>query len=347
VSKELIKLSRAEQQLAVAKDIPALWEIHNIAAAAETYARAHRLETDAVSRAVRVRLLAARRIGELVPAVLNEGGPKRRSEVRTDIPKQRLSEFRQLAAIPVPRFEQKLALAEHDPKGIIWSTFLKLGRFFWKRKQAKEAQEEPDIPDGENWQMILGDMRQTKLSSDSIDAIVTDPPYPREFLPLYADLAKMAAEVLRPGGVLAVMVGQSHLPDVFRLIDGLDYHWTMAYLTPGTETRIWGRSMYTHWKPILLYSKGKATLDWAMDLVVSPAADKAFHDWGQSVKGMTGLIDALTDAGDIVLDPFAGPASTGLACLSTGRKFIGIEIDEGHYRTARKRLREAERGDDD
>ena len=42
--------------------------------------------------------------------------------------------------------------------------------------------------------------------------------------------------------------------------------------------------------------------------------------------------------GATVLDPYMGSGTTGIACIRTGRKFIGIEIDAGHFETARKRL---------
>lgn len=42
--------------------------------------------------------------------------------------------------------------------------------------------------------------------------------------------------------------------------------------------------------------------------------------------------------GCLILDPFMGSGTTGVAALRTGRRFIGIEIDEGHYRTAVERV---------
>ena len=42
--------------------------------------------------------------------------------------------------------------------------------------------------------------------------------------------------------------------------------------------------------------------------------------------------------GGLVLDPFMGSGTTGVACLRTGRKFIGIEIDEHYFNVARKRI---------
>lgn len=46
--------------------------------------------------------------------------------------------------------------------------------------------------------------------------------------------------------------------------------------------------------------------------------------------------------GDIILDPFMGSGTTGVACIKTGRKFIGIEIDENYCAIALKRIREAQ-----
>ena len=45
-----------------------------------------------------------------------------------------------------------------------------------------------------------------------------------------------------------------------------------------------------------------------------------------------------TRKADIVLDPFMGSGTTGVACLRTGRNFIGIEKDEGYFKIANERL---------
>jgi len=45
-----------------------------------------------------------------------------------------------------------------------------------------------------------------------------------------------------------------------------------------------------------------------------------------------------TPTGGVVLDPFAGSGSTGVACAEEGRDFIGIEIDEGYCEIARRRI---------
>ena len=48
-----------------------------------------------------------------------------------------------------------------------------------------------------------------------------------------------------------------------------------------------------------------------------------------------------SDEGAVVLDPFLGAGTTGVACVNTGRNFIGIELDEGYFKIAEKRIAEA------
>ena len=50
------------------------------------------------------------------------------------------------------------------------------------------------------------------------------------------------------------------------------------------------------------------------------------------------LVENSTKVGDVVLDPFMGVGSTGLACKHNGRSFIGIEIDEKYYKIAEERI---------
>jgi site-specific DNA-methyltransferase (adenine-specific) len=53
---------------------------------------------------------------------------------------------------------------------------------------------------------------------------------------------------------------------------------------------------------------------------------------------MVFLIKALSDPGGLVLDPFMGSGSTGVACMQTGRRFVGIEKAQNYFETARGRI---------
>jgi hypothetical protein len=92
--------------------------VHDVAVAADAYAKAHRLGLKAENHAMEIRLLAARRIGELVPAVMPDKTGRGKKTVRSSdsFPeKQRLSEFRKLAEIPA-LYSHNLGLAQYaDP----------------------------------------------------------------------------------------------------------------------------------------------------------------------------------------------------------------------------------------
>ena len=53
------------------------------------------------------------------------------------------------------------------------------------------------------------------------------------------------------------------------------------------------------------------------------------------------LIKTYTNDGETVLDFTMGSGTTGVACVNTGRRFIGIELDEGYFDMAKKRIDEA------
>jgi site-specific DNA-methyltransferase (adenine-specific) len=58
---------------------------------------------------------------------------------------------------------------------------------------------------------------------------------------------------------------------------------------------------------------------------------------------MRWLVRSYSPEGGRVLDPWVGTASTGEACLRTGRRFVGIERDEAFFASASDRLRETSR----
>ena len=68
--------------------------------------------------------------------------------------------------------------------------------------------------------------------------------------------------------------------------------------------------------------------------------EKRYHPTQKPLKLITRLILASSNKDDIVLDPFSGCGSTQLSCISTGRKYIGIELDENYYNISLKRIKE-------
>ncbi|MEG1842395.1 MAG: site-specific DNA-methyltransferase, partial [Alistipes sp.] len=62
------------------------------------------------------------------------------------------------------------------------------------------------------------------------------------------------------------------------------------------------------------------------------------HPTQKPVRLLERLLALTTKEGDVVLDPFAGSFSTGEACINTGRKFIGIEIDDEYFAGGENRI---------
>lgn len=79
---------------------------------------------------------------------------------------------------------------------------------------------------------------------------------------------------------------------------------------------------------------------------VTPLNQKDKKQYGhptiKPIKILQNLIVNSTAENGVVLDCFMGSGSTGVACVNTNRRFIGIELDEGYFNTAKKRIKEAQ-----
>lgn len=68
------------------------------------------------------------------------------------------------------------------------------------------------------------------------------------------------------------------------------------------------------------------------------------HETQKPLPLMIELVELFTDPDELILDPFAGSGTTGVACLRLGRRFIGIEKDAKYAQVARDRLEAESRG---
>lgn len=73
---------------------------------------------------------------------------------------------------------------------------------------------------------------------------------------------------------------------------------------------------------------------------------KSLHPTQKPVELLEYLVKTYTNEGEIVLDFTMGSGSTGVACINTNRKFIGIELDENYFNIAKKRLMENLEGEE-
>jgi len=65
------------------------------------------------------------------------------------------------------------------------------------------------------------------------------------------------------------------------------------------------------------------------------------HPTEKPVALLTSLITSVTKPGDLILDPFAGSGSTLVAAKKTGRRFIGVELNDEYFEKAQRRIEEA------
>ena len=75
-----------------------------------------------------------------------------------------------------------------------------------------------------------------------------------------------------------------------------------------------------------------------LDFSVAGNADSGLHPTQKPVALMEYLIRTYTNEGDVVLDNCMGSGTSGVACANTGRRFIGIELDQGYFNTAKERI---------
>ena len=188
-----------------------------------------------------------------------------------------------------------------------------------------------------------------RLEPESVDFILTDPPYDTAGVHTFKELSHFAGKVLKPGGAMIAMSGHAFLPDILNnLCDCPDikYHWLLHYyMDRGPTARSYGPKIFTSVKPLFMFVKGKWQGPWMNNLVkLSPrgAAPNEYHKWGQSPEGFRLIIEkGFAGPGDVVCDPFLGGGASGLAALQHGCKFIGSDISMECVKIARGRLFEA------
>jgi ParB-like chromosome segregation protein Spo0J len=229
----------------------------------------------------------------------------------------------------------------------------------WKAKQLADNKKLDaafqKLQEADKIKFLEGDFREKAsiLEANSVDLIFTDPPYNKESLWVYKDLAIAADRLLRPGGSLITYIGQyawHHILDSIENNNSLQLFWTFCVLLDGGNSRMMHWQMKVMWKPLLWFVRGdelsnpsfplpetgKARI--LKDLIVSKKPDKRYDDWGQSPAEAEYCIEKLTAKNDLVLDPFMGGGTTASACIKLKRRFVGIDINPEKIKLAKARL---------
>jgi site-specific DNA-methyltransferase (adenine-specific) len=181
------------------------------------------------------------------------------------------------------------------------------------------------------------------IPDGSVDAVITDPPYGLGIAySTYDDtkdnllelVDKFVPEIRRIARLSVVFCG-IHNVQVYPVAD-----WIGCWFYGTTNN--FGRFGYNAWQPFLLY--GANNNRYGMDAIKYSKMERRVdgHPCPKPVGLMVSLVERFTHAGATVLDPFMGSGTTGVACVQTGRNFIGIEIDEGYFNIAKQRIEQAQ-----
>ena len=170
------------------------------------------------------------------------------------------------------------------------------------------------------------------IEPDTVDLILTDIPYGKNFLPEVAELGAMGCRILKPGGLLvtyswATLSGQSD-----RIVVGASELGMVRDVgLAGNATLCHPRNVKSKCSPFLVYSKG----DWLrrgqwVDVLQTNSKEKDRHDWQKPLPDIERLLSYFSQPGDLVVDPCGGGFTTAIACDRLGRRCISCDCVEEH-----------------
>jgi DNA modification methylase len=183
-----------------------------------------------------------------------------------------------------------------------------------------------------------------EMPDASVGAIITDPPYGIGYASWDSELPPQAvlSECLRVSSGPVLWFGA-----MSNMLDYADYAprpermlvWAPDFsLARSNKSRIFYR-----FHPIWCWRMPESQSVLTSDVLRHNCEGN--HWWDHPATKPEKLMDALcaafSEEGDTVLDPFAGSGTTGVACMNTGRNFIGIEIDPGYHAIAKRRIEAA------
>ena len=197
------------------------------------------------------------------------------------------------------------------------------------------------------------------LPDGSVDVIVTDPPYGVDLgtksrnqssLPVAGYVGASDTRESLAALAAAVFPEMQRVAKRIVFTPGVRNMWLWPqpshvgafYYPSATGCNSWG---FSCWQPIFYYGKdpylsigGGSRPD---SFQSTEKADRNGHPCPKPISTWTRLVERVTLRGETVLDPFAGSGTTGVACLSLGCRFIGIEREAAYVEIAKARVAHA------
>ena len=210
-----------------------------------------------------------------------------------------------------------------------------------------------------------------EISANSVDAIITDPPYnisrDNNFTTMgragidfgewdkdfdLTSWIKVAEPLLKKGGNIVIFNSWKNMTNITKSLEenGFEVKDLIRWKKTNAMPRNRDRRFITDYEVAVWAVKkgGKWTFNRLSDTYeipeivggLTPKSEKieGGHPTQKPIYVMKWLIERLTNEGDVVLDPFMGSGTTGVACKNLNRKFIGVELDENYYNIAYNRI---------
>lgn len=215
--------------------------------------------------------------------------------------------------------------------------------------------------------LMLGDCieRMKEIQDDSCALVLTDPPYniarDNNFHTMGRsgidfgewdkgfDLFSYIDDVFRilyKGGSFIVFNDWKNLGDIARYAEKIGFETKdmirLEKTNPMPRNR--ERRYVTDFECAIWFVKPKSkwTFNRQSDTYDRPkfvaSIEKGLHPTQKSLPLMEWLLKIHSNDGDVVLDPFMGSGTTGVACKNLNRNFIGIEKDETYFKIAQERI---------
>ena len=189
------------------------------------------------------------------------------------------------------------------------------------------------------------------LEDGSVDAVITDPPYgigsnniipggPSKFHKCeLINYDKANWDIRQPKAIQNLVALNCRL-----VIFGANYYADILPISRGWV--VWNKHTNGNFGDgELIYTDKDCALkifDYVWSGMIKQKPEKRFHPTQKPLALMKWILENYTSSGDTIFDPFMGSGTTGVACVQTGRNFIGIEIDKGYFEIAEKRIKEAQ-----
>lgn len=363
--KYLTHFEKARRELELATTIDEIKSIRDQASAIQAYLKQSGESLEIQNMAAEIKIKSEKRIGEILQNMENHP-PGRKSDlsdmmspnlpprlVDLGISNKQSSRWQLIATIPEDDFDQHIEEIKEKGDELTSREFLILAAQIKKdherRDRIQKSFEEAALVEPDNHTRLLhGDFREVLneavVPNDSVNLVLTDPMYGREYLHLWDDLGKFAARILKPGHLLVAYTGQMYLPQVIKSLENhLKYIW-VAGIKYSMPNPIFPLKIKNYLKLILLFSKGEynpdPTVYWLHDLIQGDAypETKIASKLQQGVKEAEYLIERFTNPGDLVVDPFLGTGTVAVASKRKKRRFVGSEILQERHELSLSRI---------